>query len=258
MIDWIIVFVAGFLGGMLNAIAGGGSFITLPALIWVGVPPIAANTTGTAALLPGYLASAWRFRRDIEYPNGLSLWLVCAIALLGGCIGATTLLLTSDQVFSALIPWLILLSTTAFIVGPKLMNLKRPSSDHIVEKNDSCQVYFINAAALFVICIYGGYFNGGMGIILLAAFGLMGQSNLLGMNGLKSIVSALLTVVAVLIYALGGSIDLEYLLLLGLGSVIGGYVGAGLAYRVSQSHLRLFIIVIGCLMAAGFFLDGSL
>ncbi|MFD2230976.1 sulfite exporter TauE/SafE family protein [Alkalimarinus sediminis] len=254
--DWTIVALAGFLGGMLNAVAGGGSFITLPALIWVGVPPIAANTTGTAALLPGYLASAWRFRRDIEYPMGLSLWPVIVIAILGGCIGAITLLLTSDQLFSVLIPWLILLSTTAFIVGPKLINMRGFTPDRATQ-SDSTQQSFVNAVALLIICIYGGYFNGGMGIILLAAFGLMGQSNLLGMNGLKNIVSALLTVIAVMVYAVGGTIDLAYLLILGVGSVIGGYVGAGVAYRVSQQKLRLFIITIGCLMAAGFFLKGS-
>lgn len=256
MIEWTIVALAGFLGGMLNAVAGGGSFITLPALIWVGVPPIAANTTGTAALLPGYLASAWRFRRDIEYPKGLSLWPVIVIAILGGCIGAITLLLTSDQLFSALIPWLILLSTAAFMVGPKLMNIRASVLDGATSP-EATQKSIVNAVALLSICIYGGYFNGGMGIILLAAFGLMGQSNLLGMNGLKNIVSALLTVIAVLVYAIGGTIDLAYLLILGVGSVIGGYVGAGVAYRVSQQKLRLFIIAIGCLMAAGFFLKGS-
>ncbi|WP_250656260.1 sulfite exporter TauE/SafE family protein [Alkalimarinus coralli] len=256
MTEWIVVVLAGFLGGMLNAVAGGGSFITLPALVLVGVPPVAANTTGTAALLPGYIASAWRFRREIEYPKGLGFRSVSVVALLGGSIGAVTLLLTSDQVFSALIPWLILLSTTAFIVGPKLMGFKRPVSGRLAKHRGRSQVQAINIAALMVICIYGGYFNGGMGIILLAAFGLMGQNNLLGMNGLKNIVSALLTVIAVIIYTIGGTVKLEYLLILGVGSVVGGYVGAGLAYRVSQLYLRRLIIVIGCLMAAGFFLNG--
>lgn len=258
MIEWAIVCLAGVLGGMLNAVAGGGSFITLPALIWAGVPPVAANTTGTAALLPGYIASAWRFRRDIEYPNGLGLLSVVIIAVLGGSMGAITLLLTSDQVFSVLIPWLILLSTTAFIVGPKLMRFKSPLLANSAASDGSLKVHFINSAALLMICVYGGYFNGGMGIILLAAFGLMGQRNLLGMNGLKNVVSALLTVIAVVIYGIGGTIDLAFLLVLGVGSVIGGYIGAGVAYRVSQPRLRLFIIVMGCLMAAGFFLKGLL
>jgi hypothetical protein len=175
------------------------------------------------------------------------------IAVLGGCIGAITLLLTSDQVFSVLIPWLILLSTTAFIVGPKLMGSKTPSLASSEKNYGSPKVHCINYAALLMICVYGGYFNGGMGIILLAAFGLMGQSNLLGMNGLKNIVSALLTVIAVLVYAIGGTIDLEYLLVLSVGSLVGGYAGAAVAYRISQQNLRRFIIFIGLLMATVFF-----
>lgn len=256
MIEWAIVALAGVLGGMLNAVAGGGSFITLPALIWVGVPPISANTTGTAALLPGYIASAWRFRHNIAFPRGLGLLSITLIAVTGGCIGAVTLLLTSNQVFSALIPWLILLSTTAFVVGPKLVNSQRVVLASAAEADCSSTVRIVHMASLLVICIYGGYFNGGMGIILLAAFGLMGQTDLLGMNGLKNIVSALLTVIAVLVYGVGGTIDLEYLLILGVGSVIGGYVGAGIAYRISKQALQLLIIVIGCLMAMGFLLNG--
>ena len=109
--DWIILGLAGFLGGMLNAIAGGGSFITLPALIFVGVPPVAANATGTAALLPGYIASAWRFRKDVELPANLSFFKLSIIATVGGCLGAIALLMSSETVFSKLIPWLILFAT---------------------------------------------------------------------------------------------------------------------------------------------------
>ncbi|WP_320109472.1 sulfite exporter TauE/SafE family protein [Alkalimarinus alittae] len=252
--EWIVVVLAGFLGGMLNAVAGGGSFLTLPALIFVGVPPIAANTTGTAALLPGYIASAWRFRHDIEYPRGLSLLTVSVVALLGGSVGAAMLLLTTNEVFSALIPWLILLSTAAFIIGPKLMSLKKNTTGSRSERHYCRYIQAINITALLVICIYGGYFNGGLGIILLAAFGLMGQVNMYGMNGLKSIVSALLTVIAVIVYAFGGTLQLEYLLVLGVSSVVGGYVGAAFTYRLSQQRLRSIIVFIGVVMCVVFFL----
>ena len=121
--DWLIIAFAGLLGGMLNAVAGGGSFITLLALVFVGIPPLIANATGTAALLPGYLASAWRFRKDIEYPANLSLKNLCLIAVVGGCLGAAILLNTSEQLFAHLVPWLILLATGAFIAGPWLLRL---------------------------------------------------------------------------------------------------------------------------------------
>ncbi|WP_338725425.1 sulfite exporter TauE/SafE family protein [Shewanella baltica] len=250
--DWLIIALAGILGGMLNAVAGGGSFITLLALVFVGVPPIAANATGTAALLPGYIASAWRFRKDIEYPASLSLKHLILIALIGGSIGAGILLTTSEQVFAKLIPWLILLATAAFIIGPWL--LKR----RITEQGENTSTPMLNPMTALImlsaVCIYGGYFNGGLGIILLASFGLMGQTNLHGMNGLKNLISALLTAIAVVVYAAGNVIDGQYLLLLAVMAIIGGYVGAALAYRISQPLLRGFIVIVGLAMALGFFM----
>lgn len=116
--NWVIVGIAGLFGGMLNAVAGRGSFITLPALIFEGVPPVSANAKGTATLLPGYIASAWKFRRDIEFPANLKFRMIVLISVSGGCVGAAILLMTSEQLFSILIPWLILVATAAFVVGP--------------------------------------------------------------------------------------------------------------------------------------------
>lgn len=252
MMDWLLIALAGFLGGMLNSVAGGGSFITLLALVFVGVPPIAANATGTAALLPGYIASAWRFRKDIEYPASLSLKELILIALIGGSIGAGILLTTSEQVFAKLIPWLILLATAAFIVGPWLLKRK------MAKQSDNTSTPMLSPITALImlstVCIYGGYFNGGLGIILLASFGLMGQTNLHGMNGLKNLISALLTTIAVVVYAAGNVIDGQYLLLLAIMAIIGGYVGAALAYRISQPLLRGFIVIVGLAMALGFFI----
>ncbi len=247
-IDWVVVGFAGFFGGMLNSVAGGGSFITLPALIFVGVPPVAANATGTAALLPGYIASAWRFRNDIEFPANLSFKLIAFIAILGGCIGAVILMLTSNKLFSTLIPWLIILATIALIIGPLFLKRKDKEAEypHLGAP--------IIVVILLAVCIYGGYFNGGLGIILLATFALMGQTNIHGMNGLKNIISALLTVVAVIVYAIGSAISGEYLLFVGAMAILGGYVGAAFAYRISQKALRVFIVFVGCLTSIGFFL----
>jgi uncharacterized membrane protein YfcA len=255
MMDWLIVGTAGFLGGMLNAVAGGGSFITLPALIFVGVPPVSANATGTAALLPGYISSAWRFRHDIEFPANLNFIVIALIAVSGGCLGAAILLMTSEKLFSILIPWLILLATAAFVIGPWLLQKKKAS----IEKHGAPLITpNIGTPAaclvLLTVCVYGGYFNGGLGIILLATLGLMGQTNLHGMNGLKNVISALLTAVAVAVYAAGGAIAGEHLLLLSVMAVLGGYAGAALAYRISQRILRGFIVLVGLLISIGFFL----
>ncbi|MFB2760542.1 sulfite exporter TauE/SafE family protein [Shewanella xiamenensis] len=249
--DWLLIALAGLLGGMLNAVAGGGSFITLFTLVFVGVPPLMANATGTAALLPGYLASAWRFRKEIESPANLSLKTLCLIAIAGGCLGAAILLSTSEQVFAYLVPWLILLATLAFIAGPWLLK-KRLANASIPRVNTVKPLTAM--VILFIVCIYGGYFNGGLGIILLATFGLLGQTQLHGMNGLKNLLSALLTTIAVVIYALGNLIDGQYLLLLAIMAIIGGYLGAALAYRIPQSLLRGFIVLVGFAMSVGFFM----
>lgn len=252
--DWFIIAVAGFVGGFLNAIAGGGSFITLPALIFVGVPPVIANATGTAALLPGYIASAWRFRKDIELPANLNFLQLCVIAISGGIIGAFILLMSSEQLFSVLIPWLILFATLAFIIGPSLIK-SHPIEGNTTGKQAQKSWGYTASVTLvfFCICIYGGYFNGGLGIIILAALGVIGQTNLHGMNGFKNVLSAILTAVAVCVYAAGNTISFKYFMVLGLAAVIGGYIGASVAYRLSQKYLRYVIVIIGFLMLSIFF-----
>lgn len=253
--EWIIVGLAGLLGGMLNAVAGGGSFITLPALIFAGVPPISANATGTAALLPGYIASAWRFRRDIDLPTGLNFITIVLIAIVGGSLGAIILLLTNEQLFSALIPWLILFATAAFIIGPSLLQRKKSVINKTQTHIKSSPTRIVTTCCvLLAVCTYGGYFNGGLGIILLAALSLLGQINLHGMNGIKNLISALLTAVAVVVYAAGDTIAGDYVLFLGIMAIVGGYLGAALAYQVSQRILRGFIVLVGCFMSAAFFL----
>ena len=256
--DWIIVAIAGFLGGLLNAVAGGGSFITLPALIAIGVPPIVANATGTAALLPGYIASAWRFRKDVELPASLSFIHIVILAIAGGFAGAMILLMSSEQLFSRLIPWLILFATLAFVVGPIVIKnkvQKKQINKHNtpLSSETKWQQTFGISSILLVLCIYGGYFNGGLGIIVLAALTFIGQTNIHGMNGLKNVLSAILTAVAVSVYAAGNTISVRYLLVLGVAALFGGYLGAAAAYRISQQHLRIFIVSVGFIMSALFF-----
>jgi len=257
MIEWIIIVAAGFFGGALNAVAGGGSFITLPALIFAGLPPVVANATGTAALLPGYIASAWRFRRDIAFPAGIRFTTIILIAIIGGSVGAVILLFSSEQLFSMLIPWLILFATAMFFIGPRFIGKASQSSPQITNAIPAQRPHtkkMIALAVLFSVCVYGGYFNGGLGIILLAALGLLGQTNLLAMNGVKNIVSALLTAIAVVVYTAGGAIASEHLLVLGVAAIVGGYAGATFAYRIPQHALRIFIVAVGILMSLGFFL----
>lgn len=243
----ILLLTAAFVAGALNAIAGGGSFLTLPALVFTGMPPVIANATGTVALLPGYVSGALGFREDMEAPPGLSLRSLTALSLAGGALGAALLLVTDDRTFSKIVPWLLLLATLLFAVGPLLLRrLKGNQSGHTsVAKS---------AVGMLAVSIYGGYFNGGLGILLLALFGLLGQTNLNAMNGMKNVVSALLTAIAVAIYAWGGVIAWPQALVMMIAATMGGYFGARLARRIPTPMLRTGIVIIGLIMTTLFFL----
>lgn len=246
-----LLLLAALLAGALNALAGGGSFLTLPALVFTGLPPVVANATGTVALLPGYLAGAWGLREDLAPPPGLSLRAILCLSLLGGALGAGLLLVTPDAAFRRLIPWLLLAATALFAAGPRL----RAWSGRAVAgqpAGGSARA----AVGVLAVAIYGGYFNGGLGILLLALFGLLGQTQLPAMNGLKNLVSALLTAIAVLLYSLGGLVAWPQALVMMLAATAGGYAGARLSKRLPTAGLRWAIVAIGLAMSAAFFLRG--
>lgn len=239
-----LLLVASFFAGALNAAAGGGTFLTLPALMLVGVPPVAANATSTMALLPGYLASAWGFREDLRKRQGVGLVLPTLASLAGGAIGAGLLLMTPDREFRRIVPWLMAMATLLFAIGPRLLlRLRRtkPAGSLVL------------AAGMLVVSAYGGYFSGGLGLILLALLGLLGQTDLNFMNGFKNLISFILTAIAVLIYAWGGTVVWGSALLMMTAVIVGGYAGARLARRLPEPWLRCGIVLIGAVMTVLFF-----
>lgn len=243
LFDTTLLLAAALVAGALNAVAGGGSFLTLPALMLTGVPAISANATGTLALLPGYLAGAWGFRHDIRSPPGLTPRALVAISVLGGASGATLLLLTPDSAFRRVVPWLLLLATAAFAFGPRWMAARPRSAPPPA----------VAMLGVFAVTAYGGYFNGGVGILLLALWGLLGQTQLHAMNGLKNQVSALLTVIAGGIYVFGGLIAWPEALMMMGAALIGGYLGARMSRRMPTLWLRRGIVATGLTMSALFF-----
>ena len=243
MFDIALLLSAAFVAGALNAVAGGGSFLTLPALVFVGVPPVVANATGTVALLPGYAAGAWGFREDTAPPPGLSMRLLVALSLIGGAAGAALLLVTSNEMFAIIVPWLLLAATVLFAFGPQLR--EQPAGG----KPSTAKA----TAGVLAVAVYGGYFNGGLGILLLALFGLLGQTQLNAMNGLKNLVSTLLTAIAVAVYAVGGVVNWRYALLMMLAATAGGYIGARVARRIPAQWLRWGIVATGLVMTGIFF-----
>ena len=247
LLPLLVITVAAFFAGGINALAGGGSFLTLPALVFAGVPPVGANATGTAALLPGYLASAWSYRDLMRAPVGMSILTVVLIGTAGGAGGALLLLSTPEQAFRGIIPWLLLFATLLFAFGPALQRRLAAQEN---------RTHGLGArAGILGVCAYGGYFNGGMGIVMLAMFRLLGVHDLRVANGLKNLLSAVLTLIAVIVYALGGIISWAEILPMAIAATLGGFAGARIGRVLSPVVLRNTIVLVGAITTVLFFLD---
>ena len=242
-----VLFLSGFLAGCLNAVAGGGTFLTFPALVYLGVPPIAANATATLAALPGYCGSAYAYRNEMAAEGSLGLPEILLTAGIGSVTGALLLLLTPSEVFSGIVPWLLLAATLLFAVGPRLMAI-------LTRRGMPQAGPVISAAAIFAVSIYGGYFNGGLGIMLLATFGLLGYVNLHGMNGLKNVLAALLSLLSSLTFIVADLIVWQEAAVMALATLLGGYAGARAARRIVRTDLlRAGIVGVGAVMTVIFF-----
>lgn len=244
MIDILLVLVAGLLGGMLNAVAGGGTFLTLPALIFAGVPAVSANATATLCALPGYVSSVWAYRRDLHTTANMPALRMIAVSALGGLLGAGLLLITPNDTFLIAVPGLMALATLLFAGGPQL--IRRLLARDMLAPTGA-------AIALLLVSIYGGYFNGGLGIMLLAVLGLIGYTDLHAMNGLKNALSVLLSLVSAVTYALAGVIAWDYAALLAGAMIAGGFLGAHFARRIrNTARLKQFIVLVGLVMTVIF------
>lgn len=248
LFELFIIASAGFLCGALNAVAGGGTFVTLPVLIWLGTPPIVANATATTMAVPGYIASVWAYRHDIITEGALRLGTIIALAAVGGVLGAVLLVVTSPDAFLALIPWLLLTATLLFAVAPRLRKISEASGIGI--RSPAMAV-----VVLLFVTTYGGYFNGGLGIIMLAALSLQGYRNLHGMNGLKNLLSSILSTLSVATFITADLIAWDVAVPMALANICGAYFTSKFVRRVERVDiLRLVIIGIGAAMTAAFFI----
>lgn len=243
MPDALILLAAAFAAGVLNTVAGGGTFLTFPALVLTGMPPVAANATSAVAVLPGYAGGVAGYRRELGGAPRRRLVRDGAVALAGGLTGAGLLTITSDAIFSAVIPMLMLLATLAFAFGQPLRALLsgRGASGPLGR-----------AGGLFLVCTYGGYFNGGLGIVLLALFSLQGMTDIHEMNGLKSAVSLLVSAISVAAFALAGLVAWGPALLMMVAATAGGYAGAPLARALPEAAVRAVVVATGAVMTALF------
>lgn len=240
---WLLLLAAAFAAGALNAVAGGGSFLTFPALVFTGVPPIAANASSALAVSPGYLGSALGFREELARVPRRRLVTESLLCGAGGLIGGLLLLWTPARVFAGIVPWLLVFATVVFAVGPRLLRGVAAQAAHPLARH----------LGLFAVAVYGGYFNGGLGILLMALFAITGERDIHTANALKNLDSLVLSLVSVAAFALAGAIVWPQALAMMVAATLGGLVGARIARRLPAGVVRAIVIVTGVVMAAVFF-----
>jgi len=244
----IFLFLAGALGGALNSVAGGGSFIAFPALLFTGVPPIPANATNTIALWTGAAASGGAYRKRLDVPRRVLVPLLAA-SLMGGVAGAFLLLRTPAHTFMRVLPWLTSGATLLFAFGKKIAGGRKSVIEHGSAKAG------LAGATLFQLCVgvYGGYFGGGMGIVMLAMLAALGMTDIHAMNALKSVMGSVINGVAVVTFVLAGAIYWRPGIVMIMGGIAGGYLGAHYAMKLPQAWIRGFVVLVGAGMTAYFF-----
>ena len=253
--QYLLIFVSALLAGGLNGIAGGGSFILFPVLMFVGIPPIAANATNSIALLPGTLASAGAYRREFSQDKR-SLIQICGLGLIGGLAGAILLLKTPPEVFLRILPYLLLTATLAFAFSNQLRAWVEAQQSQF-SRFKALQSGLVTLLQL-VVAIYGGFFGGGMGILFLATFALMGMSNIHRMNAYKTLLTSCINAIAVIPFVLAGVILWKEGAIAAIGAVIGGYISAFYAQKIAPILIRRFVIGIGSVMTLYFFVESWL
>jgi uncharacterized membrane protein YfcA len=240
----ILTFSAGVVAGAMNALAGGGSFVTLPALIAAGVPPVLANTSSTVALFPGGLASAWAYRDGMQTVGTVPLRALLAATLCGGLAGALLLLRTSSAAFTFVLPWLLLVASLALAFGRRIgaaLRARWRIHAHAV------------LAVQFALGVYGGYFGGAVGIMMIAVWGLLDNRDLKHLNAPRTLLVSAANTVAVLAFVAAGAVRWPETLAMLTGAVLGGYGGAQLGRRTPAGVIRAVTLAATACITLAFF-----
>lgn len=247
----MLLFFSALLGGVLNSVAGGGSFFTFPALIFSGISSIAANATSTIALWPGSIASMSAYRKQFEFNTRLVL-ILTIISIIGGALGAFTLLHIPPYVFDSFIPYLLLTATLILWFGKKLKNvLSIPiESESLIYSRKSIVILTL---AQLIIAFYGGFFGGGIGILMLATLGLMGITDIHRMNAIKVLLAAVINGTAVVTFLFSNIVQWPSAFIMIIGAILGGYGGAKYAQKINPAFVRAFVIFCGLGLSIYFF-----
>jgi uncharacterized membrane protein YfcA len=238
-----LLFAAAAVGGAINSVAGGGSFVAFPALLFAGVAPVPANATNTIALWPGAAASALAYRRELgEVRHEIAP--MGAASLAGGLLGSLLLLRTSDQIFVLLIPWLLLFATLLFSFGKSVSRAVAGGAQASLPAAVVAQCF---------ISIYGGYFGGGMGIMMLAVLSVLGMTDVHRMNALKTVLATLVNGIAVVAFIVARAVVWGPGVVMIAGGIAGGFAGAAAARRTPPDHVRRLVLAVAWSMTAYFF-----
>ncbi len=231
------------MAGSINALAGGGSLVSFPALVWLGLPAITANATNTVAVWPGAVGSMWGYRRELRETER-RMYVLIAPSLIGGIAGALLLNMTPAPLFDRLVPWLILFATCLFMVQEPIQRRFKKGTPHTGAK-------WMTGAILFqlVVALYGGYFGAGIGILMLAALGIMGHDDIHQMNGFKNLLATFINGIAAVYFIWMRMVSWPDALVMVGGAIIGGVAGAGFARRIGRPTVRRMVVIIGFAMA---------
>jgi uncharacterized membrane protein YfcA len=243
--QYLLLILAAVLAGAINSVAGGGTLVTFPALLSVGVGPIAANATSTVALVPGSLGAFWGYRAELGSGRSELVWLGVP-SVVGGLVGAVVLLRVGDSVFGALVPWLILGATALFMVQEPV---RRWTSGKTADESEPTRHAWWRLAGVvafqFFVALYGGFFGAGIGILMLAALGILGIRNIHRMNLLKNFAAICINTVASITFIAQQRVVWPLALLMAAGAIVGGYGGAGIARRLGQKNVRRIVAAVG-------------
>jgi len=246
-----LLFVAALAAGAINSVAGGGSFVSFPTLLFVGIPPVNANATNTVALWPGQPASVWAYRGELGKIPRSAVVPLTLTGIIGGIAGAYVLLITPQKTFMGLVPWLLLIATVIFVMSGRIARWVRERAAHAGHNE------FATGRGVFLqlfIAFYIGYFGAGAGILLLAALALLGMDQIHAMNALKAWLTTVSNGVAMVLFVVTPHVVYwRQAILMIIASMLGGYLGAYLAQKTKPENVRMIVIVIGFGLTAYFF-----
>lgn len=251
----LVLFLSAFVAGAVNSVAGGGTLLTFPALLWAGVPPVTANATSTVALVPGSASAFWNGRTAL----GSDMRLLIAMAVpsaIGGAVGANVVLHVGDALFAALVPWLLLGATVLFTFQSSIERWMQGRANISPQTEQTHGVHLLSISVFqFLVALYGGFFGAGIGIVMLAALGLAGLRDIYRMNALKNFAAVCINGVATVTFVLNGRVRWPLAVPMAIAAIAGGYSGTSVAKKIGPVRVRYVVSTIGFVIAGYMFLQ---